>query len=250
MAGMQTKQPRPHEEAGVPDSVFQGFSAGAFEWFTGLEHDNSREYFKATRERYEAEVRSPLALMLQELSGTFGGTVHVFRQQNDMRFAPSTPYKTRTYGVLDFDAPVRPRLYADISARGLYAGTGYHRLASDQLRRYRDAVVDEQLGARLAEALAATHQDCLELISDSMAPVPRGFPRDHPRGELLRFRSLLVGRLKPGTSAIGRDDAVGHVAGTWRAAAALTDWLDVHVGASTLAPRERWPRRPTTASQS
>lgn len=225
-------------------TVFQGFSAGAFEWFTGLEQDNSREYFKATRERYETEVRVPLTLMLRELSGAFGGAVHVFRQQNDMRFAPSAPYKTRTYGVLDFDALARPRLYADISARGLYAGTGYHRLASDQLRRYRDAVADEQLGARLAGTLLAAEAAGLELISDSMASVPRGFQRDHPRNEMLRFRSLLVGRLTTGDPGISRDDAVGHVAGTWRAATALSNWLDEHVGGSTVAPRERWPRRP------
>jgi uncharacterized protein (TIGR02453 family) len=243
---MQTKQQRPHEEAGVTIPVFQGFSAGAFEWFTALELDNSREYFRATRERYESEVRGPLTLMLQDLSGTFGGTVHVFRQQNDMRFAPSTPYKTRTYGVIDFDAPERARLYADISARGLYAGTGYHRLASDQLRRYRDAVVDEQLGPRLAEMVLATESAGLELIGDSTASTPRGFPRDHPRGELLRFRSLLVGRPMTSESGIGRDDALNHVAGTWRAAAALTGWLDEHVGPSTLAPRERWPRRPAS----
>ena len=228
---MRSKQQRPHEEAGATQPLFQGFSASTFEWFAGLEHDNSREYFKAARDRYEADVRVPFTLMLQELSGTFGGTVHVFRQQNDMRFAPSTPFKTRTYGVLDFEAPVRARLYADISARGLYAGAGYHRLASDQLRRYRDAVVDAQPGARLTEALVATRRAGLELISDSMASVPRGFPRDHPRDEMLRFRSLLAGRLTAGTSRVGRDDAVGHVAGTWRAAAPLTNWLDEHVGA-------------------
>ncbi len=241
---MQTKQPRSQQSAGATDAGFQGFNAGAFEWFTGLEEDNSRDYFNATRQRYDADVRSPFTLMLEELRGTFGGTIHVFRQQNDMRFAPASPYKTRTYGVLDFDEPVRARLYADISARGLYAGTGYHRLASDQLRRYRDGVVDEQLGARLAAALLATQQDRLELISDSLTAVPRGYPRDHPRDELLKFRSLLVRRLKSGEPGIGRDDALNHVAGTWRAAATLTSWLDEHVGPSTLAPRDRWPRRP------
>jgi uncharacterized protein (DUF2461 family) len=182
--------------------------------------------------------------MLEELRGTFGGTLHVFRQQNDMRFAPASPYKTRTYGGLDFEAPARPRLYVDISARGLDAGTGYHRLASDQLARYRDAVVDEQLVALLSAALLATQKAGLELISDSLAGVPRGYPRDHPRDEPLKFRSLLVGRLKTRESGIGRDDAVTHVAGTWRAAAALSNWLEEHVGPSALAPRERWPRRP------
>lgn len=228
----------------MTDAQFAGFSAWAFEWFAGLERDNSREYFNATRERYELEVRGALTLMLQELTRTFGGTVRVFRQQNDMRFKPTLPYKTRTYGFLDFASPIRSRLYADVSARGLYAGTGYQRLASDQLNRYRAAVVDDQLGVGLAEALVTAQVAGLELIGDGLTSVPRGYPRDHPREDLLRVRSLLVGRLTTGDSGVARDDALTHVAGTWRAAAPITRWLDEHVGPSTLTPRERWPRRP------
>jgi uncharacterized protein (DUF2461 family) len=188
--------------------------------------------------------------MLQELSESFGGTVHVFRQQNDMRFAPASPYKTRTYGVLDFEEPVRARLYADISARGLYAGTGYHRLAADQSGRYRDAVVDDGAAALLATALLATQRAGLEVISDSLSSVPREYPRDHPRGEMLKFRSLLIGRLMVDESGIARRDALDHVASTWRAASALTSWLDEHVGPSTLAPRNRWQRRSANSSDS
>jgi uncharacterized protein (TIGR02453 family) len=246
---MHTNHSRSQQEAGVPEAGFHGFSAAAFAWFAGLEQDNSREYFQATRERCEADVRRPFTLMLQELSDTFGGTVAVFRQQNDMRFTPTVPYKARTYGVLAFDAPVRARLYADLSARGLFAGTGYQRLASDQLRRYRNAVIDEQLGAGLAATLLATQEAGLELISASLTSVPRGYPRDHSRHELLKFRSLLVGRLTTGESGIARDDALNHVADTWRAAAPLTGWLDEHVGPSTLEPRQRWQSRPAKPSE-
>jgi uncharacterized protein (DUF2461 family) len=245
LGDMNAQQDASSAENSVPDSAFSGFTAWAFEWFAGLERDNSREYFNSTRERYLVEVRHALTSMLEALSGTFGGTVRVFRQQNDMRFAPSLPYKTRTYGAIDFVSPERARLYADVSVRGLYAGTGYHRLAADQLARYRAAVVDDHLGARLAEAVALAQDAGLELIGDSLASAPRGFPRDHPRDELLRSRSLLVGRLKTGESGISRDEALEHVAGTWRAAAAVTGWLDAHVGASTVAPRERWTRRPS-----
>lgn len=240
---MQTNQPESLQEINATDVQFAGFSAWAFEWFAGLERDNSRDYFNATRERYELEVRGALALMLQDLTGTFGGTVRVFRQQNDMRFKPTFPYKTRTYGVLDFDSPVKPRLYADISARGLYAGTGYPHLTSDQLSRYRAGVVNDQFGATLAESLAVAQAAGLELIGDSLTSAPRGYPSDHQRVELLKLRAVLVGRLATGGSGIARDDALNHVAGTWQAAEPVTRWLDEHVGPSTLAPRERWPRR-------
>src|ERR1700685_101334 len=118
---MQAKLPRSDKETGVTESAFSGFTSWAFEWFAGLERDNSREYFTTTRERYEVEIRRALTLMLEELSETFGGTVRVFRQQNDMRVSPAVPYKTRTYGVLEFTEPVKPRLYADLSVRGLYS---------------------------------------------------------------------------------------------------------------------------------
>jgi hypothetical protein len=83
------------------DAGFRGFSAEVFDWFAGLERDNSKAYFTATRERYEDEVRGGLEAMLEELSEQFGGHVRVFRQQRDLRFSPDkSPYKTRTYGVL------------------------------------------------------------------------------------------------------------------------------------------------------
>jgi uncharacterized protein (DUF2461 family) len=241
---MRAQQPPSPQTADGDKITFPGFTGWVFEWFSGLEQDNSRAYFTATRERFETEVRSALMLMLQELSDTVGGSVRVFRQQNDMRFAPASPYKTRTYGVLEFTAPARARLYADVSARGVYSGSGYHRLSSDQLARYRAAVVDDQIGVRLLDALATALDAGLELIGDDLSSVPRGYSRDHPRAELLQHRSLLAGRLLPGGSGITREKALDHVAGSWRAAASLSSWLDEHVGPSTLAPRERWPRRP------
>jgi hypothetical protein len=33
--------------------AFPGFSLWVFEWFEGLERDNSRDYFTTTRDRYE-----------------------------------------------------------------------------------------------------------------------------------------------------------------------------------------------------
>jgi uncharacterized protein (TIGR02453 family) len=118
---------------------FDGFGAGAVAWFEGLERDNSRTYFKATRATYDDEVRGPFELLLADLSADFGGDVHVFRQHRDVRFsADKSPYKTRTYGLLHAAGEAKA-LYAEISARGVYAAAGYWRMASDQLERYRAA---------------------------------------------------------------------------------------------------------------
>ena len=221
------------------DAAFHGFGPEVFAWFAGLERDNSKAYFTATRDRYETDVRGGLQAMLEELSQTFGGEVKVFRQQRNLRFAPagSPPYKTRTYGLL-YDVPgPASALYAQLTAQGLYAGTGCHQLARDQLERFRAAVVAGRTGPPLANLVAAVRAEGLEVVGESLRTAPRGYPREHPRGELLRHKALVAGRSLPGTAGIGRDEALDHVAATWRAAEPLNDWLDEHVGPSTSERR-------------
>lgn len=231
-------------EAADMDAVFAGFGPQVFAWFAGLERENTRAYFAATRPVYETEVRGGLEAMLDELRAGFGGDVRVFRQQRDLRFTPDkSPYKTRTYGVLQGGPGAGAGLYAELSSRGLYAGTGYHQMASDQLGRFRAAVDDDGTGPQLAAAAAAAQAAGLELAGPSLRTAPRGYPREHPRLELLRRRALIAGRPMPGAGGIGRAAALEHVAGTWRAAGPLNAWLDAHVGASATDPAARRRRR-------
>ena len=218
-------------------AAFDGFGAGAVAWFEGLERDNSRAYFKATRATFDAEVRGPFELLLAELSDEFGGEVHVFRQHRDVRFSPDkSPYKTRTYGLLH-DSGEANAWYAEVSARGVYAAAGYWRMASDQLERYRAAVLADDTGAALGEATRAVQDAGLELAPPALKTAPRGMPRDHPRVALLRYKDLIAGsRLAPGP-ALATGAALEHVAATWRAARPLTAWLDDHVGTSADSQR-------------
>ena len=243
--GLQGGHPRqatrrpPIGDPRVMDAAFHGFGPDVFTWFDGLERDNSKAYFTATREHYEANVRGGLQAMLEELTRTFGGEVKVFRQQRNLRFAPagSAPYKTRTYGLLHGVRGPAAALYAELSAHGLYAGTGYHQLARDQLERFRTAIVDGRSGPRLAELVAAARAGGLDVVGESLRTAPRGYPREHPRGELLRHKALVAGRSLPGAAGIGRDDALENVAATWRAVEPLNAWLEKHVGASTMPGR-------------
>jgi uncharacterized protein (TIGR02453 family) len=210
------------------------FGTGTVAWFEGLERDNSRAYFQATRATFEEEVRGPFERLLGELGAELGGEVHVFRQHRDVRFSPDkSPYKTRTYGIVHSVPGSAAAFYAEISARGLYAAAGYWRMASDQLARYRAAVVDDGgPGAALADAVAAAERGGLELTAPALKTAPRGMPRDHPRVELLRYKDLVAGRrLGPGPK-LATPAAREHVVSTWRAARPLTGWLDEHVGAS------------------
>src|SRR6516164_1224513 len=172
-------------------TTFEGFGPRVQKWFKGLEADNSREYFAANRDFFEESVRDQMEALLTELSKKFGGDVKMFRQNRDIRFsADKSPYKTNTYGVLHGSGLAAEGLYASISANGLVAGSGYHMMARDQLDRYREGVADGKLGPGLEKLVTKAEKSGLELWGESVATVPRGYPKDHERIDLLRRKSL------------------------------------------------------------
>ena len=210
-------------------SAFAGFPPAVFAWFEGLEADNSRAYVQRTRATLDGPVRDGMQALLDELAGDeFGPETKLFRQHRDLRFTrDKSPYKTRTYGILH--GPDRAH-YAELSAHGLYAGTGLYQPSREQLERFRDAVLDDAAGPELEAIVAAARGAGLEVEGSTLRSAPRGMPRDHPRIALLRHTALIAGRrLAPGPEGIGREPALRHVAGTWRAAAPLLGWLDRHV---------------------
>ena len=211
--------------------AFHGFGAGAAAWFEGLERDNSKAYFDAHRQVFLEQVRGPFEDLLDELSLEFGGEPHVFRQHRDIRFSPDkSPYKTRTYGILHDGTGTA--WYASVSATGLYAATGYWRMANDQLERYRAAASDE-----LAGLFADVRSAGLELSPPALKTAPRGYRRDHPHAELLRYKDAIAGRALPAGPALESREALEFVAATWRAGAPLNAWLAEHVGPSALPRR-------------
>src|SRR6516165_10191900 len=127
--------PRTRDDA-VP-LPFTGFAAATFRWFSGLERDNSRDYFQRTRDIYDTDVRGALEALLTALLRSFSGEVRMFRQNRDVRFSPDKrPYKTTCYGLI-VNRPGRVAgLYAQLSRRGVYFGTGYYQMAADQLGRF------------------------------------------------------------------------------------------------------------------
>ncbi len=224
---------------------FSGFPAKAFSWFEGLEQDNCKEYFAANRDTFETAIKGQLEAMLDELTDEFGGEVKLFRQNRDIRFSnDKSPYKTNTYGVIYGGKIAGQGLYVSVSARGMYAGSGYHMLARDQLSRMRDAIADDNTGPVLEQAVAGAEHAGLEVSGERLATAPRGYAKDHPRIALLQLKQLVAGKaLAAGKSGIKRDKALDHVSSTWHASAPITQWLDKNVGRSTIPMDEMRRRR-------
>ena len=74
---------------------------------------------------------------------------------------------------------------------------------------------------------------------DTLKTAPRGYPKDHPRIELLRRKGLIAMREFGAPKWIHTAGAAKRIRDTWTGVADLCAWLDAHVGPSTLPPDDR-----------
>jgi uncharacterized protein (TIGR02453 family) len=171
--------------------------------------------------------------LLDELGPEFGEP-KIFRPYRDIRFSKDkTPYKTHLGAMLGGG-------YIQLSARGLAAGDGMYGMASDQVGRYREAVADDRTGGELEQVIAAIEKQDIEVHGrDVLKTVPRGYPADHPRAGLLRYKGIVAWREWPPEPWLETAEAKDRIAGFLRAARPLSGWLDAHVGPSTLERQAR-----------
>jgi len=210
--------------------AFEGFSAETFDFYERLEADNSKSFWDSHKGEYEAYVREPMLALADDLEEEFGAA-QVFRPYRDTRFsADKSPYKT--YQGMFVSRVMGTGFYFQISADGGHAGGGFHSRGPDQIERYRQAIDAERSGTALAAMIAAFQSNGLTDGGDQLKTRPRGVAADHPRLDLLRYRSLTAGRDWPARQLPSGSAALDMIRQTWRQLIPLCDWLTEHVGAS------------------
>ena len=215
--------------------AFKGWPAEVLDFYEGLEADNTKTYWNEHKAFYDEQVKGPMLALLAELAPEFGEG-KVFRPYRDVRFsADKTPYKT------NIGAMVGTYGYAHLGADGLAAGRGYYVMAKDQLDRYRRSVAADATGAALEQVVADLATDGYEVTGhDTLKTAPRGYPKDHPRIELLRYKGLAAWKQWEPAAWLGTAKAKDRLLAFYRAAQPLQDWLDTNVGPTTLEdPRRR-----------
>ena len=209
---------------------FRGWTAEAIEFYEGLEADNSRTYWNANKSVYEELVLQPMTELLAELAPEFG-EAKLFRPYRDVRFsANKAPYKTAIGATLGWGG------YVQLSAQGLASGSGMWMMAPDQLERYRTAVAAETTGQSLVGVLKALRAVGLQAEGhDSLKTAPKGYAKDHPRIELLRYKGVTSWKQWPPGAWLGKATAKDRVVTFLRTSLPLNEWLAANVGSSQLA---------------
>lgn len=213
--------------------AFRGWPVEALEFFEGLEADNTKTYWQRNKHVYDTQVRSPMQELLDELAPEFGES-RIFRPYRDIRFtSDKSPYKTNIAAMVGDG-------YVQLEAKGLGAGSGMWEMAPDQLERYRAAVSEGRSGGRLDDLVGKARAAGLEVTGhEVLKTAPKGYPKDHPRIELLRFKGLITWREWPAAAWLGTGRAKDRVVEFFRLSKPLNEWLRRHVGSSSLPERRR-----------
>ena len=172
---------------------FRGFPLEALEFYDGLEENNSRTYWLANKAMFEQAVREPMAALLAGLPETYG-SFHLFRPNRDVRFsADKSPYKTAQGAASGTEAG--GTYYLQISSAGLLVASGMYMLAPDQLARFREAVAEDSSGEDLEQVIKDLRRAKIAVEAGHDEPLksaPRGYPKDHPRIERLRWKACMA----------------------------------------------------------
>jgi uncharacterized protein (TIGR02453 family) len=209
-------------------SAFAGFTEAALDFYDDLELDNTKSFWAAHKQVYEDSVRAPMTALVAALEPEFG-TAKVFRPYRDVRFAKDkTPYKTHQ-GAFIAHGPATG-WYVEIAAPGVRVGVGFYDASAVRLARIREAMADDRRGGDLERIVADLESRGWTRGGERLKTSPRGYDASHPRIDLLRHKSLTLGRSYGFDPIIFGPDLVDRVRVDWREAEPFVQWVADHAG--------------------
>jgi hypothetical protein len=176
-------------------------TTSTFQFLQDLKNNNTREWFHANKKRYDT-VKSDFEETIKELIGSIGEFEHMtgvevkhcnYRIARDVRFTnDKAPYKSwlsasfseggRKSGRVDY--------YLHITEEESFLGGGAWAMTPEQLAKLRQEIDYN------AQELKAIIFDLNfvktfgEIQGEAVKSSPKGYSKDHPEIELLRFKQL------------------------------------------------------------
>ena len=183
------------------------FTEQSLRFLRALKRNNRRDWFESHRDDYEAHVREPMTAIISRLAEDlreFGPEfvanpkTSMYRIYRDVRFsANKAPYKTHVAAT--FPARGLPRhegagLYFHVAANEVWVGGGLYAPPTAQLHAVREHVAGHARRLRTLVESPTFRREVGALEGERLTRVPRGFSKDHPAAEYLKFRQFLAGR--------------------------------------------------------
>jgi len=161
--------------------------------------DNTRDWFHAHKDEYDAKLRDPALVLLEEMAPRltrltgYPITTKLFRAHRDVRFSKDkTPYKTHLHMMWSVQTGTRqdPALFFGISPTDVTVATGMMEFSKDVLNDWRKmADLD---GAYLQGKIDAARAHGFSPWPPALKRVPTAYGKDHAHDDLLRHKGLVM----------------------------------------------------------
>ncbi|MCB2226825.1 MAG: DUF2461 domain-containing protein [Desulfarculaceae bacterium] len=188
---------------------FVGYSKKTVKFWQDLAKHNDKAWFEKNRKIYDDHVLAPnrefvtaMGSLLQGMAPQVKADPRVnksmFRINRDTRFAKDkTPYK-RHMGLWWWEGPGKRMecsgFYFQLEPPSVMLGVGMYCFPKEMLPAYRDAAASDKYGPALEKAMAKVAEAGYELGGPRYKRVPRGYAKDHPRAELLKYDGVWAGK--------------------------------------------------------
>ena len=174
------------------------------EFLKDLEKNNNREWFQANKSRFEA-AKSEFLVLVSGLIGEMNnidpeiGPVNpkdtVFRIYRDVRFSKNkSPYKNNmgTHLIKGGKKSGNAGYYFHLEPGASFAGGGIWQPMPDKLKIIRNEIYDniDEFKSIIGDKNFKTTFG--EISGDRLKTPPKGFPKDFPDIDLLKFKSFTV----------------------------------------------------------
>jgi uncharacterized protein (TIGR02453 family) len=183
--------------------AFEGFPPEAIQFLADLAENNERTWFKPRKADFERLLKVPLEELCVAVDQRFrergipfsaDPATSPFRIYRDVRFSrDKSPYKTNIGASFPYlDGLSDAGGYFHFAPGEIYVGGGMWHPDGARLAAWR-AIVDRGVGLEPLDdpAFVATFG---QVGGDRLSRVPQGYPKDHPRAELLKLKDVTFGR--------------------------------------------------------
>jgi uncharacterized protein (TIGR02453 family) len=174
------------------------FTKETLQFLSELKENNNRDWFNKHKDRYQtahAELKA-FAKTLQDRMSHHDQIeqLKLHRIYRDIRFSKDkTPFKPNFSGSMSRATKwLRGGYYFHIAPDGSFAGGGFWAPNPPDLKRIREEIAADDKPMR-AIIQSKTFRDTFgELQGEQVKTAPKGFSKDHPAIDLLRYKQFLI----------------------------------------------------------
>lgn len=182
----------------------EAISKETLQFLSDLKDNNNREWFNSNKERYKTAHEEMIHFaddLLNEMNQvdqieTPNGKKSLMRIYRDVRFSPDkSPYKKNFGGGLKrATSTLRGGYYYHIQPGQSFVGGGFWGPNSDDLKRIREELHNDDSGLRKIINSKSFKQYFGELKGETVKTAPKGFQKDDPAIDLIRHKQFVVMR--------------------------------------------------------